>query len=433
MKSTRRGFEQFSRAWQAWRQREGNAPLPAFVSSLFLIMGRVASPALGFLSWLLAARLYAPAEVGLASGAVAAMMLCVQIGLLGIGAAVITIYPRFQQPPTALFNTAISLVAVTAFTTAGAFLALAGVMFHELSIIAAVPIYAVMFLGMGVLGTIKVLLDHFSIATGAATSLSILTAWVAADAAACFVGAWQLRQSVAVTRYRYQPRIERPIARQLFGIGLPNYLLTLTERAPAQIMPIVVVELLSPEANAAWYAAWTMAWVIFIIPISISQTLFAEAARHPSELKREVMRSLKSSLALSALAAAGILLIANLTLSLLGSSYVADGATPLRILALGVLPVTFIQIYYAICRATGCLREATLTGLANGLMSISAAAAASVVFGLPGMAVAWLGVQIGVGVWAAWRLHALIRSHLRSTSFHSNSSAVGAASGSQVT
>src|SRR5215207_396021 len=61
--------------------------LSMLVNSIALILGKVATMGFGFLSWLLAARLFAPQEVGLASGAVSAMILATQIALLGVSSA----------------------------------------------------------------------------------------------------------------------------------------------------------------------------------------------------------------------------------------------------------------------------------------------------------------------------------------------------------
>ncbi len=57
-------------------------PLSMRLSSLGLIAAKVASLGLGFLFWLLAARRFAPATVGLAAAVVSAMMLCVQLPLV---------------------------------------------------------------------------------------------------------------------------------------------------------------------------------------------------------------------------------------------------------------------------------------------------------------------------------------------------------------
>ena len=71
----------------ARRARAGGRTLPMAQNSVALILAKVATMGLGFLFWLVAARLFAPADVGLASGAVSAMMLITQLALLrgGLG------------------------------------------------------------------------------------------------------------------------------------------------------------------------------------------------------------------------------------------------------------------------------------------------------------------------------------------------------------
>src|SRR5581483_10378449 len=78
--------------------------LPMHLNSIALIAGKMATMGVGFLAWLVAARLFAPADVGLAAGAVSAMMLCVQLALFGAGAAIISLYPQHQQRPAALLD-----------------------------------------------------------------------------------------------------------------------------------------------------------------------------------------------------------------------------------------------------------------------------------------------------------------------------------------
>lgn len=407
--------------------------LSRLLNSVTLILGRVAQMGLGFLFWLLAARLFAPAEVGLASGAISAMMLCVQLALLGVGSAFITLFPQHQHRPAYLLDTAFNIIIVASLLTAGLFLAFASGIFQELSVVGTIPIYILLFLALNVLGTVGVLFDYISIAlrrgdqvlvrnvlfgvvslaciaslpwmVGAASSLVIFSSWVIGGLSAYLFGFVQLARSLS--QYRYRPRLEPRLARQLFSVGLPNYALTLTERVPGSIMPIVVTELLSPNANAYWYPVWMMAWAVFIIPISVGQTLFAAATHQSGLLRDEIRHSIRSSLTLGVIAATGAAVVAPFVLSLMGQGYAAAGTTPLRILVIGALPFTFIQAYFAACRATQRLREATLTGTVSGAVAVTGAAVAGIAYGLTGMAIAWVAAQLMTGIWAAWRLRTI--------------------------
>ena len=398
-------------------------------SSLSLIGGRVITMGLGFFFWLLAARLFTPSDVGLAVGAISAVMLTTQLALLGLGSSVVAYFPRYERAPAALLNTALTLVVACSFVTGAVFLVAAGGVFDELDVVATEPLFAVSFIAMSVLGTAGLLFDQVSTAVrrgdqvlfravlfgiinltllgglaaaAIGSAAAIFSTWVGGSVVACVYALVQLRRSPA--RYAYRPGGDRSLARGLVGVGLPNHALTLAERAPGLVLPIVVTELISPAANAAWYMAWMMAFVLYIIPIQVGMTTFAEAAHEPDALRGLIRRGLRSSLALGV---AGIFVVAATgpyVLRILGDAYAAQGSTPLRILVLAVIPMAFLQSYFVHCRSLGRFREATGTGVVVGAVSVAAAVLVAPSAGLEGIAIAWLAAQsLGAG-WAAWRL-----------------------------
>jgi len=416
--------------------QRGGRSLSMLTSSLALVVGKVATMAVGFLFWVVAARAFQQSEVGLAAGAVSAVMLCTQLALLGVGSSVILNYPRHDRDPAPLLDSAFSLVAAASVLAVAIFFVIAATALHELRVVATDPVFALAFVAMSVLGTIGILLDQVStllrrgdqmlvrallfglanvalLAPVAALSSGagavwIFATWVGAAAAAVLLGAVQLWRTPL--RYRYRPRLRRHLAWPLLRVGVPNHWLTLTERAPGLILPIIVTELVSPAANAAWYAAWMMAWVLYIIPIQVGMTLFAEAATKTASLTKLIRHGLRSSLVLGVSGAAVVALIAPQLLSILGHRYAEAGSTPLRILVLAVVPLTFVQAYFVVCRSTGRLKEGIATGAIGASVSIGGAALAALESGLVGMAVVWVVTQVVVSVWAVWRLFRLSRA-----------------------
>jgi O-antigen/teichoic acid export membrane protein len=402
-------------------------------NSIALILGRFSSSGLGFVTWLITARLYAPAEVGIASGIISAMMLCVQLALLGLNSAFVAFYPKHHQQPSSLLNTTLNSVSLASLLAALLFLLLSSVMFHELSIVSHSLIYILLFLGMTLFGTLNTFMDHVSIAirrgnqvlirnilfggitilfvsalplvVGSVTSKSIIFAWMLAGLFACTIGSLQIVRSIPAYRYRFT--VDTGIGKGLIRVSLQNYLLTLVERAPNWILPIIVTEMLSPTDNAHWYTLWMMAWVIYIIPISVGQNLFADVSHQPETYRQSLRSSITTSLILGTIAAASTILLAHTLLFLLGASYAIAGTIPLRILSLGVYPAIFIQAYYGVCRGKNVLTEAILTGAVAGLTGVVAASLAGLRFGIVGMAVAWLSTQCVVGIWALIRLRIL--------------------------
>jgi O-antigen/teichoic acid export membrane protein len=427
-------IDETGRSGGSRRGRRSGPSLSMLASSLALIGSKVATMGLGFLFWVAAARFFSPASVGLAAGAVSAVMLCTQLALLGLGSSVIVHYPAHKRRPSVLLDTAFTIVSASSLVAAGVFFIVAATALHELRVVVTEPLFALSFAAMSVLGTVTILLDQVSTAIrrgdqalvraaafGVTTVALLLTiagltqttepavifaTWVGGGVFACSLGALQLRRAFAP--YRYKPRWDRAVGRALLRVGIPNHVLTLTERAPGLVLPIIVTELLSPSANAAWYIAWMMAWVVYIVPIQVGMTSFAEASHRPDELGALVRHGLRTSLAIGLGVAALIALVAEPLLSILGHHYAEAGATPLRILLIAVVPLTVIQAYFVICRSTGRLGEAIGTGLINATFGIGGAAAGATVFGLHGIAAIWLGAQVATACWAGWRVHRLV-------------------------
>ena len=409
----------------------GSRTLSMVASSVALIFSKIATMGLGFFFWLAAARMFSPTQVGIAAGIVSAMMLCNQLALVGVGSAFIVEFPRSRRPPL-LLDTSFTLTAVSSLAAGGLFLVAAGGAFHRLSVVDR-PLFAAVFLVTTVLGTAGILLDQVStslrrgdlaltrgilfgtsaivfvgalaLMTQAASAFAIFSAWIVGSVAMCALGALQLRRSL---RYGYRLRLDLRMVVRLLKIGLPNHVLTLMERAPGLILPIVVTEVLSPAANAAWYAAWMMAMVVYMVPIQVGMTLFAEAAFQPAALRRLISHGVRLSLLLGVGAGLVVAASGRVMLSILGRHYAALGTTPLRLLVLAVVPLSLTQAYFVACRSRGRLREAIVTGLVGGVASVGGAALVARSSGLSGMALVWLGAQTLTAVWAVWRVRAVV-------------------------
>jgi O-antigen/teichoic acid export membrane protein len=250
------------------------------------------------------------------------------------------------------------------------------------------------------------------------SAFGLTLCWVAAGAGATFVGLRQLRGSVPLltaeelvadaasppSGYRFRPRLERSLSGQLVVVGLANHLLTLCERAPGLVLPIVVTEILSPEATAVWYIVWMSAWVVFTAPISMGIAQFAESARRPQKASATTAAAIKASLIYAGGGAAILAILAPAVLRLLGPEYAQAGTLPLRLLLIGIIPLSVVSAYYAYCRASRRFAEVLVVGTVAGAAAIVVPAVAAPHYGLAGIAIAWVAVQIVVAMFGGIRL-----------------------------
>jgi O-antigen/teichoic acid export membrane protein len=308
-------------------------------------------------------------------------------------------------------------------------------LFAHLDVVAGNAWYAALFVAATLTGTAGVVLDQTSTAqrrgdmalvrgivfgATAITALCVIHAFGGDGSAAIFApwlagGTLMLALGLVQFRrlqpgYRTRPVTDRALLRALVAVGIRNQLLTLAERAPQLLLPILVTELLSPHDNAAWYVAWMTAWVVFIIPVQVGMTMFADAAREPERIDAVIRRGLRLSLGIGIPAALVVAALAGPLLPLLGDTYAADGTAPLRVLVIAVIPLSFTYAYYSACRAIGRLGPGTVAAWIVAAVGVAAAAAAGTDGGLTAIAVAWVGVQFGAAAWFGWRLRCLMRT-----------------------
>jgi O-antigen/teichoic acid export membrane protein len=400
------------------------------VNTVMLMINAIISATLGYPFWLLAARLFDPATVGLGSGAISAIRLCSQIALLGIGAAVTLLLPRQRRHLSDLFNVAITLAAASAIIFASGFLILSAVFFGQFRFLVVSPSYALVFLALNVVSVLAILLDSIFIALRRSDRVAtrsiaqaivalivlgvvgtilhsegvaaILLAWIGAFVASAIFGYWYLCRYVA--GYRFRPLATRSTARALLHFGIPQSMLNLSIAAPGYILPILVTEVLSPTANGYWYIVWMFGGLVFAVPKAASGALFAESSHVPGKSNQHARQSIRLCFVLGVPMAIGMAVFARWGLHLMGGGYANAGATPLRILVVGVIPSTIISAFISRERAANRTGESTLLSVVNGLLSVIGAAIGGIYAGLVGVAVAWTLVQYVTALWAGWRL-----------------------------
>lgn len=419
-------------AWARTLRRtsdDDDSRLSMLGNSLALSGARVGTMVLGFLFWLLAARTFPAGEVGLAAAVIAAMMLCVQLAQLGLGPACLIEHHRPVAAVDDLVATAsrIALVAGTVVALGSVAVVAAVTSGDEgMGVIAADWPMAGAFVVLTVLSSWNFFLDHAQLALGDAArgltrnlaastvtlvvlvgaaitgfdgALTIVVAWVVGMAVATALGVAALRQRAAGTG----GALRWSTARRLVATGLPNHLLSLTERLPGYVLPIVVVGVLSSASNAVWYTVWMMAWAAYFVPQSVGVALLAEVSLDPTGRSEHVRRALQTASKLGLAVALVLAVVGPGLLLLLGDDY-GDGIVPLWILLLAVLPASFVQVYLAVSRSARRFVEANIAGATLAAVAIGAGWIGADRGELEGLATGWLVAQLLGALWAGTRL-----------------------------
>lgn len=386
-------------------------------NGMYLAAARIAPMIIGFGFWIVAARLYPVGQVGLAAAVTSAALLCAQLAILGQGNATVSALGSRPGSIRGVLGGSVPVVVLGALIAAGAAVGLFLWLDGHLATALSEPSTAALFVGVCVASTTALYLDHVAVAirradqalrrsvvqavTGFAMLLlagdnavtAVLLAWNAGMWLSVAIGARDaFRACVAADDTTAPGRLV------LLREGLAHHGLTIADRAPGLLLPVLVTELASPAWGGYWYVAWMIALAAWYVPNSAAQALQAELAAGTAGVSHGVRTTLVAG---AVVAGAGI--VASWpALWLFGAEYPA--AWPALVLLLAsVIPQAVTQLALATDRARGRFRTPTAVLAAGGLVALAAGTAAVAVQGITALAAVWLVLQSAIAAGYGWR------------------------------
>ncbi len=388
-----------------------------YSNALYLMMANVTGSLLGFVFWIMAARLSSPKDVGLATAGIAAMGLLATISHLGLGTGLIKFLPRSGKDANLMINTAFSIAASISIVAALIFIAGLGLWSPALLFIRQDPSYLTAFVFFTAAFSIWMLVGQTFVAerrVGFTLAISLifnllklllLVLLATSLHAIGIIASWGIPLVIAFlvsvflflphVRAGYRPRfaIGREITRKIMPFSFINHLSGLLWGVPVLVLPVIVVNLLGAESNAYFYMAWTAGSALNMIPGSIAASLFAEGSHEEARLGSNIRRSLRMVFLLLVPAIILVVAFADKLHLLFGNSHSENAADLLRIVALAALPLAVNSIYLAVKRVEGKLR--TIIGLSAfvAVATIGLSYPLLRLMGINGVGIAWLAVQ----------------------------------------
>ena len=407
---------------QSIRQIRHRIRDPLYRNSLFLMLNTITTSGLGFFFWMVVARFYTEAEVGLGAAIISVISLLALLSTLGLNIALIRFLPKAKRPEE-LINSCLTLSGITVLTLAAAFIAGIDFWSPTLNFVKGSIIFSLALASFALCWTLSGLLDHIFIAKRRAdfvfsknTISSLLKIPLPAFLAMFFhafgiVASWGMAIGIALifsfffflpkvqNPYKPIPRLNVSIIKGIWKYSVGNYLAILFNASPALILPIMVVNLLGAQKNAYFYVAWMIAGVLFAIPIAISQSLFAEGSHFEDKLRSNVFKSIKFAFLLLIPAIIILFLMGKWFLLLFGTNYSTNGLMLLWTLGLSSLFVGINSIYISILRIKNRLIELisisgfiTTTVLLGSYFIMPAA-------GIVGIGYVWIVIQATVSIY----------------------------------
>jgi O-antigen/teichoic acid export membrane protein len=224
--------------------------------------------------------------------------------------------------------------------------------------------------------------------------VGLIFAWVAGTVVSLVVVGLRMWWSHA-------PLFGRPDWKSLRSLGrttLAHNWLNLAIAIRQSIIPVLVVIVVSPQANAAFYAAWMIASFLAIVPAHLSTVLFAVTSADADAVAEKIRFTLRLSFLLGIPGMLVLALLAHPLLALFGSHYASAGTLPLLLLDVAYLPGIFRAHYVAVYRIRGQMGRAAALMWTVMVLEIGASAVGGKVDGLVGLSLGLLAVRIAEGV-----------------------------------
>jgi O-antigen/teichoic acid export membrane protein len=389
-----------------------------YVDSFHLMAANVANAAFGFLFWTVAARLYAPGDVGFAAAVISVIGLLGMLSVLGLDYALIRFLPQ-SPAPRATVNAALTIASSAGLVLAVAFLvglrawspALLPVRANPgltISVAAAVALTGASGLMAStylsrrrasfvlaqsvVFGAVKVFAGVLFAALGL-HAVGLVGAWAVGLGALAAAGLAYFLPRALGREYRFRPVVIREVVNDMAHFAFSNYVSAVLWSAPTLVLPIFVTNLSGPEANAYFYVASNVSGLLVMIPTAISMSLFAHGSHDAADLPRKAAEAAKVSLALLVPALALVFLLGGKVLLLFGRSYSEQGTRLLWLLALTTLPLTVNFLFFSVRRVQQRMAGVVASTLWILVVTLGLSVLLLPKVGLAGVGIAWLAAQ----------------------------------------
>jgi O-antigen/teichoic acid export membrane protein len=374
--------------------------------------------ALGFAFWAAAARLFSQQSVGYAAAALSAMTFLGTVGVLGLGTLLIGELPRRSHSRMGLIAAALLASGLGSLLLGIGFVIISphfgshfadanGSRGRDVLFCAGVVLTAMtQVFDQATIGLLRgglQLSRNFTFAftkmlglilaaelLHSAFGLGIIESWVVCNAVS-------LIPIVLRLWYHREFTLPRPDWRTLVSLSrsvAAHNWLNLSIQVPVSAVTVIAASIVSPSANAAFYAAWTIANVLYVLPLHLSTVLFAVASADPQGIASKLRFALLVSLLFGLPGMAVLGFGAHFVLGMFGPGYARVGAAPMLLLVVGYIPVIPKVFYVAVCRALGRIPRAAAVLTTFAALEMAAAVIGGLRGGLVGLALGLLIVAV---------------------------------------
>ncbi len=394
---------------------------PLYRNALFKMAGTFISGGLGFVFWIIVARIYSAEQVGIATSLISIMALLGGLAELGLGSNLMRHLPKSAHK-NALVNSSFVIVMLVTLPASTLFLLGLPIFSPQMLFLRSSIFYIVTFIVFVVFSSWNILSENAFMAFRAADNILVkntITSVLKIVLPFIFIvfGAYGIFASAAlaitfgvlvsfvllILNFKLRPSImiNFSLIKETSKYSFTNYITNFALNVPSFILPVIILNTLSAKYAAYYYIASTIQTNLQIIPSATTQALLTEGSYNETELEKHLKKAMISTFVILLPATAMIVLGGNIVLQFFGKGYATGAIQFLRLYSISTLFTAFIFICNAIMNVKHQIKLLVILNVSASVLTLGLSYA-FIPDGLVGIGWGWTLGQVIAGLAALY-------------------------------
>jgi O-antigen/teichoic acid export membrane protein len=341
---------------------------PLYRNSLFNMASTFILGGLGFVFWIIIARLYKTENVGIATTLISIMTLLSSFTILGLNVSLNRYLPK-STSKNDLINSSFVIVTFVTILASSLFLLGLPLFSPQLLFLRSNLFYGISFIAFVIFCSWNILVESIFMAFRAAGNILIKNSAISiiklllpfalitfgaygifSSTASAFALGVLISITILILKFKIRPSISVniPLIKETSAYSFANYMADFMFNMPALILPIIILNILSAKYAAYYYIASMIQNILLIIPTATSQALLTEGSYNEEELRKHVKKAIITIFVILAPATSLIFFAGNIFLRFFGKSYATEAFGFLQLYSISTLFTALLLISNAI-------------------------------------------------------------------------------------
>lgn len=363
---------------------------PLYRNSLFTMTSIFMLGGLGFVFWIIIARLYKPENVGIATTLISIMTLLSNFTILGLGSSLNRYLPK-STCKNELINSSLVIVTIVTLVVSLVFLLGLPLFSPQLVFLRSNIFYSISFTIFVIFCTWNVLIESIFMAFRAAGNTLMKTGIISVlklflPFALIAFGAYGIFSSTAaafalgvifsiiilILRFKVRLSISVNISllKETVAYSFANYISSFMFNMPSLVLPVVILNVLAAKYVAYYYIASMIQNILQVIPVATAQALLTEGAYNEADLKKHVKKAMTTILFVLLPAIALIAFAGNILLQFFGKSYVSESFQFLQLYSASTIFTALLLVSNAIMNIKHQIKSLVIVNVTASILTL---------------------------------------------------------------